>query len=389
MRGNFICKALFHENLRCTAVTASPILKPSFVQSHVGTSLLLSVRCMASTANQDSFTVSYLMNACGLSPESALSASKKVHFETPEKPDSVISFLKNHGFSQTQISRTIKVEPSLLLSKIEKTLLPKFEFFYSKGMSSLDLVKIFALYPRIMCRSSKDHIIPIYNFIKSFLLTDEKTIASLKRCPYLIYFNQETFLEPNIRLLRSSGVPESNIAWLLVAHPMVFLTSTGRFNEAVEAAKGYGLDPLKSAFVEAIRVIRSLKTSTWERKVDAYKRWGWSNEEILAAFGKHPSCMMKSEKKIMVVMDFFVNKLGCESSAVAHYPKFVCMSFEKRIVPRCSVIQVLMAKGLINKVNFVTLMGMSERLFLQKFVTCYEKQAPHLLKLYEEVKRKE
>jgi mTERF domain-containing protein len=40
---------------------------------------------------EHSFTVSYLINSCGLSPKSALLASKRVHFENPEGPDSVLN----------------------------------------------------------------------------------------------------------------------------------------------------------------------------------------------------------------------------------------------------------------------------------------------------------
>ncbi|RVX19170.1 hypothetical protein CK203_008745 [Vitis vinifera] len=38
------------------------------------------------------FAVSYVINSCGLSPESAISASGKLHSKTPERPDSVLTF---------------------------------------------------------------------------------------------------------------------------------------------------------------------------------------------------------------------------------------------------------------------------------------------------------
>ena len=48
-----------------------------------------------SAYNQHSFTVSYLVNSCGLSPETAFSASEKIHFENPKNPDSVLALLRN------------------------------------------------------------------------------------------------------------------------------------------------------------------------------------------------------------------------------------------------------------------------------------------------------
>ncbi|MBA0876271.1 hypothetical protein Goshw_006539, partial [Gossypium schwendimanii] len=88
----------------------------------------IGLRLFSNSSNGHSFTVSYLINKCGFSPELASRVSKYVHFETPKKPDSLIVFLENHGFSQTQIVNLIKRQPTLLLSDTEKTLLPKLEF---------------------------------------------------------------------------------------------------------------------------------------------------------------------------------------------------------------------------------------------------------------------
>ena len=77
-----------------------------------------------------------------------------------------------------------------------------------------------------------------------------------------------------------------------------------------------------------------MSKSTWERKVDVYKRWGWSENEIFGAFGQIPWCMTVSEDKIKAIMDFVVNILGCESSVIAKSPILISMGLEKRIIPR-------------------------------------------------------
>lgn len=91
---------------------------------------VLSLRLFSTTSNPQSYTVSYLINTCGLSPESALSASKAVGFETRDKPDSVIAFFKNHGFSELRITNLIRIRPTVLFSDVKCTLSPKIEFFY-------------------------------------------------------------------------------------------------------------------------------------------------------------------------------------------------------------------------------------------------------------------
>lgn len=88
----------------------------------------------SSNSNEHSFYL-YLINSCGISLEFVFSASKYVHFDTPEKPNSVIRFFINHDFSKTQILAVIRRRPQFLLSSIERTYLPKFVGSISFGDS--------------------------------------------------------------------------------------------------------------------------------------------------------------------------------------------------------------------------------------------------------------
>ncbi|KAK3205261.1 hypothetical protein Dsin_019307 [Dipteronia sinensis] len=56
----------------------------------------------------------------------------------------------------------------------------------------------------------------------------------------------------------------------------------------------------------------ALSRSLWERKVDMFKMWGWSEKEFSEAFWKYPRFMLASEDKFMAAMDFFVNKMRLE-----------------------------------------------------------------------------
>lgn len=73
-----------------------------------------------------SFTVSCLINSCGLSPKLALSASKSVQFDNREGPDSVLNVLRNPGFSDDHISQLVRKRPKLLSANAEKTVVPSF-----------------------------------------------------------------------------------------------------------------------------------------------------------------------------------------------------------------------------------------------------------------------
>lgn len=368
---NFLCKTIVHGS-HYTTRAASTVPKPFLFARHI-----------SSTSTQHSFTVSYLINSCSLSPETALSASKFINFENPDRADLVIAFFKNHGFSQTQISNIIGRVPSVLLSDPEKTLLPKLEFFYSKGFTSPDIAGVLSRSPTILDLSLENHIVPSFVFFKDLLGTDVDIVTAIKRFSGILCNDLDTYVA-NINTLRENGVPESYMVKFVKTQPRVFMTDSVRFRRTVEEVKKMGFDPLKMKFVEAVYAMSGMSKSTWERKVNAYKRWGLSEAEILVAFKKHPLFILASEDKIERAMNFFVNKMGWESSLIVERPILVLLSLEERIIPRTSVINDLMSKGLVEKnIYLPTLFEYQEKKFLEKFVTPYKKEASELLKLYE------
>ena len=371
---NFLYKAIHHGS--CTVETHIALLLSSGRLRYISS---------ASTSNQHSFTVSYLINSCGFSPKAALSASKYVNFENPHKADLVISFFKHHGFSQTQISNAIREHPRVLVSDPHKTLLPKLEFFHSKGFTTSDIATVLSGNSRILKRSLKNQIIPSFVFLKNLLGTDGNTITAIRRFPGILIVKPDTRLVPNINVLRENGVPESNICASIKNCPKIFTIGAIRFKEIVEEVKEMGFNPLGLSFILAILAMRKMNKSTWERKVNAYKRWGLSEEEILVAFGRSPHCIMASEDKIIRVMDFLVNQMGLEASLIVKCPKLLTFSLEKRLIPRASVIRFLQSKGLVKKLFYLpAVFWYAEELFLQKFVMRYEKEASELLQLYKE-----
>ncbi|XP_050240118.1 uncharacterized protein LOC126689108 [Quercus robur] len=376
---NCLYKTILNDEKHITGRSPTPIHKLRFLQNP---SLSLKYY-VSSTSSEQPFAVSYLINSLGFTPETALSASKYVHFETPEKADVVVKFLKNHGFSQTQISNLIRRCPGLLKSNPEKTLLPKMEFFSSKGIPSPDLAKMFSGFPDLFRRSLEKQIIPSFDLFKSLLQSEDKTLQAIQRCPGMFTYSLETYVVPNINTLRESGVPESFIISILQKQPRAFRVNPVQFREAVEKVKEMGFNPLTMKFTTAVHAVRSMSKSTWERKLNVYKKWGWTEDEVSMAFRIQPLCMTVSEEKIMRVMDFLVNNMGMESSLIKKHSVLFSLSLEKRLIPRGLVLQVLLSKGLVKK-NFQmhAYFECPEKTFLQKFVMIHEDEASELLKLY-------
>jgi mTERF domain-containing protein len=75
--------------------------------------------------------------------------------------------------------------------------------------------------------------------------------------------------------------------------------------------------------------------------------------------------------------------MGYPSSDIARIPLIVCFSLEERIIPRCSVVQILLLKGLIKKdLPAYTFLGPVDRYFLERYVTKFQESCPQLLSVY-------
>ncbi|PRQ57765.1 putative transcription regulator mTERF family [Rosa chinensis] len=98
--------------------------------------------------------------------------SERVHFETPERPDSVIKLSKNYGLNDAQITLLVKKLPRLLLYNPD-TLLPKLAFFGSLGFSGTDLANALFHNPMILTRSLEKCILPCFDMIKSIVVEDK------------------------------------------------------------------------------------------------------------------------------------------------------------------------------------------------------------------------
>ncbi|CAA7044206.1 unnamed protein product [Microthlaspi erraticum] len=332
-----------------------------------------------------SFTIDYLVDSCGLSPEYAIAASRKLLLDSPERPNTVVKLLREHGFSTAQISSLVKKRPVLLLANAQSVLLPKLRFFLSIGVSKSLLARTLSSDPTILTRSLLNQLIPSYNFLKSVLYADDKIVAALRRTTWVFLEDHTKNLVPNINFMSETGVPEKCIQLLLTHFPEAVMQKNQDFRGIAKQAKEMGFDPKKSTFVLAIHALSGKgNKSIWDKCFQVYHhRWGWSEDDILCAFKKHPHCMMLSERKINRTMEFLVKEVNLAPRSIAQCPVVLFFSLEKRIIPRCSVIKVLAAKGMVKEDwSLTSLLVPVEKVFLEKLVIKYEEELPELMDVY-------
>ncbi|XP_050213285.1 uncharacterized protein LOC126664779 [Mercurialis annua] len=346
---------------------------------------LLSLTSLSSqNLNGKSFTVSYLINSCGLTPHSADSVFKKVRFESPEKPDTVLAFLKNHGFTSTHISKIVRQRPKVLLAHPETLLLPNIEFLRSVGVSSSDLSLIVSRNPEILFRSLDKYLVPRYEILKSVLVCNEKVIKSLKHMSVLSMKLLLKNFDVNLSLLRQIGVSQSSIDVLVMNYPFVMCVKADKFGDLVQKVMDMRFESSKVTFVRALHVFFQMTDELWVRRMEVYKKWGFSEDEIFSMFRKNPTFMIRSGEKVISILNFLVCRMGWQIADVVSVPVVLSCSLEGRIIPRCFVARVLLLKGLISKadVSLFSLLMPSDEHFLEWFVIKHQEHVPQLSDLF-------
>ena len=258
----------------------------------------------------------------------------------------LVEFFRAHGFKNEQISTLTVRRPMSHFLNAHKIFKPKLKFLKSLGLSDLEIAKLISTAPYILERSLENKIIPCVQGLRRILGTYENVLKAIKVCQCILECNVEKVVQPYISMLISHGVPESFVLKMFLNHPRSLLVRSNRFSEIVSAVMNLGFDPNCAAFVVAIRVMAVMSKTRWEQKVEAYKSFGLSNDEIYSAFKLKAMFMLVSENKIKKSMAFFVNKLKMKP-LISKNPYLITLSLDKRIIPRCSVLQLLLSKGFV------------------------------------------
>ncbi|XP_027343941.1 transcription termination factor MTERF2, chloroplastic-like [Abrus precatorius] len=372
-------------------INKGTLLPLSCLLHHKHNAFLLFLNSFASSTSSDSesdqhyrkgdtFTVSYLVNSCGVSTELATKLSKKVHLKNSYGPNAVLDLFKTYGFSETHVAKLVAKCPKVLAAKAEKTLLPKLKFFHSIGVSNIDMPRVIIGNYTILGRNLEKCIIPRHEVLRSVVRDDEEVVKVLRKGPYsFTYFVTKSGFVRNIEVLRQRGVPQASISLLVIHFTFASNAKHSKFVEAIKIVEEIGFDPLKTAFVQAVHVLLTLSRATWESRFEVYERWGWDREMAFGAFRKFPNFMILSEKMFTKKMNFLVKDMGLSSEYIVEYPQVVAYSLEKRIIPRISVIKIMKSDDFLeNSFHFGSFICITEENFLEKFVINFQKELPPL-----------
>ncbi|GLT93389.1 hypothetical protein SLE2022_111850 [Rubroshorea leprosula] len=330
-------------------------------------------------------SVECLIDPCGFSLESALSKSLKPHsnWKNVGKHALVINCLKSHGFNDTHIIKLVEKRPNVLQCDVEATLNPKLKFLTENGLTGKHLTKLIVTDPLILARSLDSRIKPSFKVLRQYLESIPDMMKALNRAPRLLSSNLERVLQPNVEFLVDEGISADRVSKLLVARPRVLLQKREMIASLFKAVKNMGVSPKDSIFIRGIQVLSHMSEATWKNKMELFKSLGWSEGDLLRTFRVAPFCFAYSEKKIRSQMDFLLNTVNAEQKTVIAFPKILTYSLDKRLRPRYEVLKVLLSKKLIREdIKILWLLDLSDKKFLDTYVTKHLDKVPSLLDVY-------
>ncbi|TYH04833.1 hypothetical protein ES288_A08G036500v1 [Gossypium darwinii] len=294
----------------------------------------------------------FLVEKHSFSPELAVkTASSLTYVKDPRKCDTIISFLKESGFSKSHIEAVVKRKPNLLYSSLEKTIKPKFKIFQDLGFSTHDVADIVASDPWILTRSVDDRIAPSISDLKTVLGSNDD-VKLLKTSAWFLKSDLQKTMIPNIEFLRNCGICSSQIVSYVFSFPRFFLLKPESIKQFVERADALGFDRKSNMFLAAIRM-----------------KLGFSEDDIMSTFRRTPQVFAVSERKIKQVTDFLLNRTNVGISFIISHPMVLICSLERRLKPRLLVIETLESKNsLRRKVSMTTIYKMPDKKFREKYV---------------------
>ncbi|XP_051179956.1 transcription termination factor MTERF8, chloroplastic [Lolium perenne] len=326
-------------------------------------------------------TVSYLIS-CGLSPAAAATTAttQRIRIVSPDKVHAVCSLLRDYGFADADIVRTVRSAPSILVADPERILRPKLDFFAALRFEPRKL----AAAPCLLVHSLDKNIVPSVQFIRGIVGSDDQLRRGFSRVPWALAVDVDRSMRPAVESLRRCGLDDAAISKLLVIQMGVLMASPDRISEIFQELKAVGMCTSDSRFLYCFSAMCSLKRGAWRRKLAFFHSFGLSEGEVIKAFKTQPMLFLSSDETIKKKLRFLLDEVKLGVSDVIAQPVILSYSLENCILPRCAVLSVLMKEGKIPRdIKLLPALLGSSTVFSTRYVVRHADHVPDVVKAYE------
>ncbi|KAG2273070.1 hypothetical protein Bca4012_085848 [Brassica carinata] len=410
--------------------------------------LLHSKRCIE-LHKSSTFRAILLQNA---SPFCNPFSSAASTVESSEK-DSVLNLLTSYGFTDTQISRITTAYPRLLTLDAETTLLPKLRALKSRGASTPELTEIISKVPKILAKRGAKSIALYFDFIRDIIHNDREvmlrpsstegkqgnkmrnvsvlremgvpqrflfsllvsesqpvcgkenfevsvkkvvemgfdpTTSKFVQALHVFYEMSERTIEEKVNVFVKLGFTVEQVWEMFNKCPYSLKFSEKKITQTFETLKRCGLGDAEVVSVMKKRpeCMRASEEKI-ENCVETFLGIGFSGEEFVSMVKCFPTCVGLSAETVRRKVEFLVGEMGWSLKDVVGIPPVLGYSLEKRMVPRCGVVRVLVEKGVMRMPPMSSVLACSDKVFLNRFVLKHGKLVPELMAIFAGDKKKD
>ncbi|KAK6922936.1 Transcription termination factor, mitochondrial/chloroplastic [Dillenia turbinata] len=156
--------------------------------------------------------------------------------------------------------------------------------------------------------------------------------------------------------------------------------------ERVSRVLDMGFSKGSKILVHAFHTVCCINRETFERKMKLFQSFGFSEGECIKMFRKALVLFRTSEGKLRSRIEFFMNRMKFDKAVLVSYPTGLMYSLDDRVIPRCRVVQLLKSKKLLKKMpNFVSILSLTEKEFLEKYIAVFREDTEEIPMAYKGV----
>ncbi|KAJ8549842.1 hypothetical protein K7X08_033549 [Anisodus acutangulus] len=159
--------------------------------------------------------------------------------------------------------------------------------------------------PGILCSSVEKQLAPSFDSLKTFMGSRVRALAAIKRFPQILFSNVSHSWKQTVQVLGQIGIPDSQVSEFIQKSPIILSTNPRKMRGVGSKLKEMGFDVTSPAFRRAFSAMSILSHSNLERKLETYRRLGFSDGEILNMFRSQPNIMFFAEENIRTVVGFY------------------------------------------------------------------------------------
>ncbi|CAM6127794.1 unnamed protein product [Calypogeia fissa] len=294
-----------------------------------------------------------------------------------------VEFLVESGLSKHKVVQSLKLFPQLLHLRLEN-LRRKIQFFDSIGLERDRVAKIIARWPLVFGESMEKKLRPKIEMLQSLGVGRDGIAKILTRYPELRAVSLEYNLKQKVAFFEKNGLRGKRLVKLLTSHPRALTLSVNELNNKLDFLVQKGFSPGSVEMVRALGVCITISVESMAARFVNLESLGFSPEEGREVVKQQPAILSLSEKCIQDKVHYLLNDMQRSIDEIVKCPCYLLYSLKLRIKPRHRVLSLLKSEGALREESYSlnTIMIMSEKRFMERFVISLGAQFPQVAAAY-------